>query len=96
MQEVDTLHPSVHVTVEENGHIFNSQSCVYEVYVDKLVVLKATRLSEALLLAFCCYFTFDIMFPSYLRKTFLFLSGCVIGLSEKQDKTVQALANKLM
>jgi len=38
--------------------------------------------------AFCCYFVFDIQFPSYLRKTYVFLASYDIGLSGKQYKTV--------
>ncbi len=96
LQDVLTLHPCVHAVVEEDGHIFNAQSCVYSVYFDKQLVVKAKRFSEALLLAFCSYFIFDIQFPSFFRKTFVFLSAYVFGLSEKQDKTVQALANRII
>jgi hypothetical protein len=84
------------VVVEEggHGHIFNAQSCSYAVLVVEQHVMKAQRLSEAFLLAFCCYFVFDIHFPGYMRKTFVFSSPYDFGLSEKQDKTELALADK--
>lgn len=93
-QEVESLHPCVRVTNGAAG-ISNYDIASYVVYLDKKPIFKASRLSAAVMGMFCLYFIFGVEYPRSLRKTYVFLSGHVVGIPEPQLPTVQSFFNKL-
>jgi hypothetical protein len=94
MQEVKSLHPCVLVTNTEAG-IFNYDSSVYTVYLDKKRVFTATKLSNAVVGLFALYFIFGVHYPRKLKKTCTFLAAHVLGFQKYQLPSVQNLFKKL-
>ncbi len=94
-QDVQSLHPTLKISIDDQGSIFNRVAAKYEVFLDRTKICTTGSIFNGLQLLWALFQLFNVQYPTSLNKTYIFISSFIVGLKEVQLSPCQDLYNRL-